>query len=270
MPRCAHEPCQKWRPTWLAPRGLSFDGDWFCGPICLRDETTSRLEAFEPAAMSAPATTRFRLGTLLLASRAITVSVLDLALERQRQSGRPVGAELIAMGAIDQGVLTHALARQAGLPSVSGLTAMHVRRVVADLSPHVVRALGIVPFELDGSGVLRVAVTAPVPRVALRALERMTGRTVRAYMAGDPTMTTLVRAYGSDHIDTNDTALLATVAEAARHIAEAATAGRADAWRCVPATSFTWIRLESARGTDDLIVPRLPKEGTWQAAPTRH
>ena len=270
MPRCAHEACQKWRPTWLASRGLSFDGDWFCGPICLRDQTTTRLEAFEPAAIPAPPTTRFRLGTLLLASRAITVAVLDLALERQRQSGRTVGAELIAMGAIDQGVLTHALARQAALPSVSGLTATHVRRVVAGLFPHVVRALGVVPFELDGSGVIRVAVTAPVPRVALRALERMTGRTVRAYMAGDLTTTTLLRAYGSDHVDTYDTALLATTADAARHIADAASAGRADAWRCVPASSFTWIRLESARGTNDLIIPRHDKEGTWQAAPTRH
>lgn len=270
MPRCAHEPCGRWRPSWLAARAVSFDGAWFCGASCLRSETAVRLAAFAPPPVPSVSPPRFRLGTLLLASRALTSAVLEAALERQRESRQLLGAELIAMGVIDHGVLTHALARQAGMPSVSGLTPQHVRAGVAGLSRHVVRALGVVPFELDAAGTLRVAVTAPVPRVALRALERMTGRTVRAYVAGDLTTTVLLRAYGTDGALADDEALLASPDEAARHIADAARAGRADAWRCVPAASFTWIRLESSRGTDDLIVTRPGMEGTWQAAPTRH
>lgn len=270
MPRCAHDGCQRWRPLWLAPRAVSFDGDWFCGPGCLRDEATVRLKAFAPEPLVAGGATRFRLGTLLLASRAVTAPVLERALGRQRTSGRPLGAELIAMGAVDVATLTHALARQAGVPSVTGLTATHVASGVAGLSRRVVRALGVLPFDVDRDGLLRVAITAPVPRTALRALERMTGRTVRAYLIGDATMATLLEGYGVACPEAQDTVLLASPAEAATHIAEAARAGRAAGWRCVPATSFTWVRLEGSSGTDDLIV-RGPGEGeAWQAAPTRH
>lgn len=270
MPRCAHDGCQRWRPLWMAPRALSFDGDWFCGPGCLREEATVRLKAFAPEPLVAGGATRFRLGTLLLASRAITAPVLERALARQRESGRALGAELIAMGAVDVGSLTHALARQAGVPSVTGLTATHVASGVAGLSRRVVRALGVLPFEVDREGRLRVAVTAPVPRTALRALERMTGRTVRAYMIGDATMAALLEGYGVACPEAQDTVLLASPAEAAAHIAEAARAGRAAGWRCVPATSFTWVRLEGTSGTDDLIVRGLGEGEAWQAAPTRH
>ncbi len=270
MPRCAHEPCQRWRPTWWAPRALSFDGEWFCRPGCLREATARRLEAFDVPGPTAAVSTRFKLGTLLLASRAITTGVLERALERQQGSGRPLGAELLAMGAVDAGTLTHALARQAGVPSVSGLTSSHVGLGIAGLSRRVVQALGVLPFELDGQGVLRVAVTAPVPRVALRALERMTGRDVRTYMLGDAAMASLLEAYGAERGDDEDTALLASPAEAAAHIAEAARAGRADGWRCVPATSFTWIRLEGGASADELIVKDQKEGNPWQAAPTRH
>jgi hypothetical protein len=270
MPRCAHDGCQRWRPLWMAPRALSFDGDWFCGPGCLRDEAALRLRAFAPEPLVGGGATRFRLGTLLLASRAITTPVLERALERQRESGRVLGAELIAMGAVDVGTLTHALARQAGVPSVTGLLTTHVAAGVAGLSRRVVRALGVLPFEVDQKGWLRVAVTAPVPRTALRALERMTGRTVRPYMIGDATMSALLEGYGAMCPDAEDTVLLASPAEAAAHIAEAARAGRVAGWRCVPATSFTWVRLEGASGTDDLIVRGLGEGDAWQAAPTRH
>lgn len=254
----------------MAPRALTFDGDWFCRPDCLRDEAAERLKAFAPEPLTATGTTRFRLGTLLLASRAITAPVLERALARQRDSGRPLGAELIAMGAVDEGALTHALARQAGVPSVTGLTATHVASGVAGLSRRVVRALGVVPFEIDREGHLRVAVTPPLSRTALRALERMTGRTVRPYMVGDAIMTTLLDGYGTARAAARDSLLLVSAAEAGAHIAEAARAGRAAAWRCVPTTSFTWVRLEGAGGTDDLMVTGLGEGDTWQAAPTRH
>lgn len=270
MPRCAHEPCQRWRPTWWAPRALSFDGDWFCRPSCLRDEAAHRLKAFDVPGPTAPVSTRFKLGTLLLASRSITTSVLERALERQQSSGRPLGAELLAMGAVDAGTLTHALARQAGVASVSGLTSSHVGLGIAGLSRRVVHALGVLPFELDPHGGLRVAVTAPIPRTALRAVERMTGRDVRTYMIGDAAMASLLEAYGGECPDDEDTAMLASPAEAAAHIAEAARAGRADRWRCVPATSFTWIRLEGGSSADELIVKEMKGEDPWQAAPTRH
>lgn len=268
MPRCAHDGCQRWRPIWLAAGAVSFDGDWFCGAGCLRDATAARLRAFAPPPIGPPPT-NFRLGTLLLAARAITPSVLERALARQRASKRPLGAELLAMGAVDAPTLTHALARQARVPTLTGLTAGHVRVGVGGLSRAVVRALGIVPFEYLPDDGYRVAVTAPVPRTAVRALERMTGHRVRPYLVADATMATLLAAYGSATQDEDGT-LLASPFEAAAHIAASARAGEAEAWRCVPASTFTWVRLEGARGTGDLIVTDAGQEDRWQAAPIRH
>lgn len=269
MPRCAHDACQRWRPAFLAAGAVSFDGEWFCHARCLRDATAARLRGFapQPAAPAPPA--RFKLGTLLLAARAVTPEVLERALERQRSSGRPLGAELVAMGAIDTPTLTHALARQAGVPTLTGLTTAHVHAGIGGLSRAVVRALGIVPFQFDELAGYRVAVTTPIPRTAIRALERMTGNRVRPYLVADATLASLLEAYGAAAMD-GDGTLLASPVEAAAHIAASARAGQAEAWRCVPATTFTWVRLHGAHGTDDLIVTSTGQEDRWQAAPTRH
>lgn len=269
MPRCAHEPCQRWRPAFLSARAVSFDGEWFCGSTCLRDAAAERLREFAPTPVTPAPPTRFKLGTLLLAARAVTPEVLARALDRQQTSGRRLGAELIAMGAIDSPTLTQTLARQARVPTLTGLTTAHVESGIGGLSRAVVRALGVVPFELHDTAGYRVAVTAPIPRTAMRALERMTGQRVRPYLVADATLTSLLDSYGMAAMD-GDGTLLASPVEAAAHIAASARAGQAEAWRCVPATTFTWVRLEGARGTDDLIVTNVGQEDRWQAVPTRH
>lgn len=269
MPRCARDECQRWRPHWLARAAVEFDGEWFCGPECLRDAAVTRLRAFAPAPAPPPPLTRFRLGTLLLASRAITASVLERALARQQASGRPLGAELVAMGAVDVPTLTQALARQAGVPTLIGLTPSHVVSGIGGLGRAVVRALGLVPFAWHEKDGFKVAVSAPVPRMAIQALERMTGQVARPYLVADATLASLLAAYGTG-VDDQDATWLASPIEAATHIAASASAGLADAWRCVPAPSFTWVRLEGTTGIDDLIVTTRTREDRWLAAPTPH
>ena len=269
MPYCAHEHCGRWRPLWLAPRALTFDGAWFCRPACLRDDATVRLQALEPERPLPAPPVRFRLGTLLLAERAVTPEVLQQALERQARSGLRLGAELLAMGAVDAATLTRALASQAGIGYLAALSPRHVGRVTADLSPSAVVTLGVVPFEQDQQRVLRVAVAAPVPRAALRTLQRMTGLEVRPYLVPDATLEALLAAYGGE-APRRRGALTSSAGAAAERVADAARRGEADAWRCVPAWSFTWVRLQGTGGTDDIIITSSREEDAWQAASTRH
>jgi len=53
------------------------------------------------------------IGAVLVAARAITQEQLDRAVERQRESGGPVGDALVATGAISETALAEALAREA-------------------------------------------------------------------------------------------------------------------------------------------------------------
>ena len=59
--RCAHEPCARWVPDFLAHRpghGLAFDEGWYCSQPCLEAETRGRLErAPSPTGASAAART---------------------------------------------------------------------------------------------------------------------------------------------------------------------------------------------------------------------
>lgn len=269
MPRCAHEPCSAWYPGWLARSAVRFDGDWFCSVRCVRDDAIARLDTVAPEQVPPTHPNRFRLGTLLVAARVLPREVLERALERHRASGRPLGAELVAMGAISVETLTQFLARQAGIGYLAGLTAAHVARHTADLSGSIVRALGVVPFELDRLGVLRVAVTAPVPVMALAVLRRMTGRQVLPYLVPDAQLVALLDAYGTAAVDRQGVHAPSFEA-AAGLIADAAQAGRLAAWRCVPGQDFTWVRLEGTTGADDIIITNPRWEDTWPAASIRH
>jgi hypothetical protein len=269
VPRCAHEACGRWRPDWMSRRAVRFAGAWFCTEACLRHDASACLRALEPDTPPPSPAARFRLGTLLLADKIIAPDVLTRALERQQASGLRLGAELLAMGAVEPDVLTQVLARQVGVPCVTGLKATQVGRIVAGLSPSVVATLGIVPFALEGGGVLRVAIAAPLPRMAIRVLHRMTGLTVEPYLVPDHTLVALTAAYGGESSGDRGACPI-SLDEAAVRIAAAARAGRADDWRYVPADWFTWVRLDGAQGSDDIFITSSKGDESWQAASTRH
>ena len=83
--------------------------------------------------------------------------------------------------------MLRALAAQGG---VSYLPTFDVSRVDATARrgcrQTTVRALGLVPFEIDEARAARqVICTAPVPRAALRALAKLTGWTAEPYLVDD-------------------------------------------------------------------------------------
>lgn len=271
MPRCAHSDCRSWRLVQAVRRGIHFDGDWFCSPGCLADATTLRIEALRPPRIArVPTMPPVRLGTTLVASRSISAETLTQALRGQSQSGLRLGAQLVAMGAVDEPTITHALARQSGVGFLTRVDVRSVRKTVAGLSRTVVEALGVVPLEAERDGTLRIAVTAPLPRMAIAALQSGTGMRVRAYLVSDTVLHELLEAYGADVVPSPPSGVgRLSAVQAARRITDAALAGRAATWQHTWGPGFAWVRLDGASGTEDLIVAPSRTEQTWQVALTQ-
>jgi hypothetical protein len=271
VPRCAHKDCRTLRLLLPLRRGLRFDSEWFCSPGCLADATTRRLESLRPPRIARVATMPpVRLGATLVASRSITAETLEKALAAQARSGLRLGAQLIVLNAVEESTVTHALARQAGVGFLTRVDIAAVRRPVAGLSRTVVQALGVVPLDADRDGTLRIAVGAPLPRMAIAALQSGTGMRVRPYLVSDSMLQTLLDAYGTDAPAPAATGVgRLSATQAARRIADAAVEGRAATWHHTWGPGFAWVRLDGASGTEDLIVAPSRTEQTWQVALTQ-
>lgn len=271
MTRCAHSHCRSWRLWAAARRGIQFDGAWFCRAGCLAEATTRRLEALRPPRIvRVPSMPPVRLGATLVASRSISAETLANALSGQADSGLRLGAQLVSMGAVDHAAITHALARQSGVGFLTRVDPAGLRLTIAGLSRNVVHALGVVPLEVERDGTLRIAVGAPLPRMAIAALQSGTGLRVRAYLVSDPLLGVLLDAYGADVAVSPAAGVGRLSAEqAARRIADAAVAGRAASWQHTWGPGFAWVRIDGASGSEDLIVAPSRTEQTWQVALTQ-
>jgi hypothetical protein len=215
-----------------------------------------------------------RLGRVLLRQHAVRPEVVDEAVREQRGSGRRLGEQLVAMGALTPEHLLRALAAQAGTGYLVQIDPARVVEGPGGLSRDTVRALGLVPFEQSRDGErIAVACVAPLPRVSLLALREITGARVDAFLVTDTEWARLAEAYGTrPRADAMVPATtLRSIADAARRVAAAASTGAADRVQRARCEPFVWVRLEGRGRQEDLIVPRgaaFSEEDSWQAAPT--
>lgn len=267
MPRCADFTCGRWRPERLAPKwaaGLRFNGHWYCSRDCVEHAARIGLDTPAVPAASAASLPPLKLGVLLRHLGAITEQALETALDSQRQSGRRLGAELQALNLVPGDVVLKALAAQG---NVSYLPAFDVARVAHGptwLPAETVRALGLVPFEMDeGQKRMRVVCTAPVPRSAMRALTKLTGWTAEPYMVEDDTWQRALRTYRPATPAAGLRREAVTVAgadAAAARVAESALLDRSVTMRAASCDQYTWVRVEGARQVSDLLIPALQEE----------
>jgi hypothetical protein len=265
MARCAREQCGRWRPDFLrivaARRGVWFEDVWYCSRGCLEAVTRERLIDATTTSWSTIGfgARTMRLGALLLHQRSITTDTLKAALAEQDSTGLRLGEQLLVMEAVPVNDLVRALAAQAGVGYVSDIDPMAVRTGPGGLSRDAVRALGVVPFEAiehGGERRLKVACSAPLPRLALAALRELTTWKIDPLIVRDDLWQELLDAYGT--LDSESTPVLAihprTVVEATAHIATAVETGRAvrvQQARCDP---FVWVRLEGEEANEDLLL----------------
>jgi hypothetical protein len=266
--------CGRWRPERLAPRwasGIRLNGHWYCSRGCVQSAARAGLDV-QALPMPAPALRPLRLGVLLRHLRAISETDLNEALQMQRVSGLRLGAELERIGRVRGDQLLRALAAQA---NVSYFTSFDVTRIAhgpAWLPSETVRALGLVPFEIDHAAQrIKVICAAPVPRAAVRALQMLTGWSPEVYLVHDDVWQRALRACDPTATEApgSDVVMLGGIEAAASFVADQAAADRAVTMRHAQWDRFTWVRVEGPTQVANLLVPGA-KEGTCQAAHTAH
>ncbi len=279
MARCASDGCQRWCPDVFARRGAgnSIDGLWFCSARCVEQMARRRLLQARPLATGIPVVPPLRLGVLLRYAGAVSAVDLNRGLAAQRQSRVKLGAQLRAMGAVDADAVLHALAAQAGISYVSALDPLTVRDAPGGLSPAAVRALGIVPFSAPERGRIRVAVNAPVPRVAFGALRQLTGWTPEPYLVDDDNLRALMEGYGAGVAGQPlsgppvEFVRAHSVSDAAVQIAAAATGGGHTTVTEAHWEPYTWVRVHNESGVHDVLLTHdTPEEAPCLAANTSH
>jgi hypothetical protein len=259
MPRCADATCGRWRPERLVPRwatGLRFNERWYCSRECVENAAKARLDAPSPTA-SVPALPPLRLGVLLRHLGAVTEDQLTQALSTQRSSGRKLGEELQRLALVSAEPVLRALAAQGG---VSYLASFDVSRIGLGpewLPADTVRALGLVPFEVNESQRrIKVVCRAPVPRAALRALTKLTSWLPEAYLVDDKVWEEAMRAYRSSGEASTSvgSARVTDLAAAASRVADVALADRAITMRHASYDRYTWVRVEGPQHWSDVWV----------------
>ncbi len=275
MARCARKDCRRWRPDFLVTRGRSgchLDKEWFCSTGCLEIEARERLRlARRIAGPGRAAVPPLKVGVLLVHHGAITPATLKRALDQQKTTGHRLGAQLVATGSCATTDVLKALSAQAGASYLATVDPNCVRHAPAGLSRDAVRALGVVPIDVDAEQqVVKVACTAPLPRLALKALHELTGWTPDPFLVTDDTLPRLIDSYGDGvrHADRVPATRAASISDAAARVASVArqqrvrmSHTRVDPW--------LWVRVEGEGGAvEDLILPAADKEGTCRVAPT--
>jgi hypothetical protein len=211
-----------------------------------------------------------RVGALLRHFGAISEGDLNAALESQRASGLRLGAELQRLQRVRPEPVLRALATQ---HSVSYFTSFDVAKVtsgLAWLATDTVRALGLVPFDEDPAAHrVRVVCAAPVPRAAVRAMQKLTGWTPEVYLVHDDVWRRALEAYRPKTDAHADVVTLGGIEAAASFVADTASVDRTVIMRHAQWDRFTWIRVEGSSQVANLLVPGA-LEGTCQAAHTAH
>ncbi|MEW6321188.1 MAG: hypothetical protein AB1635_08865 [Acidobacteriota bacterium] len=252
--------------------GTRVDGAWYCSTGCLETAVSQRLRVPARLSVRPPSIPPLRLGTLLLHQGTVTPGSLRDALDAQRLSGLKLGAQLRAMGILQPLDLLRGLAAQGGVGYLTHVDVSCVREAPGNLSPHALRALGVVPVDADAEARrLRVACLAPVPRTALGALYELTGWSVEPLLVSDEHLEPLMAAYGvardADRpvVETHTETTLARATERVARAAEEAGEVRIRQTRFEP---YLWVRLESDDRIEDVLCAESLGGESCLAAPT--
>ena len=254
MPRCADTSCVRWRPAFGVWGGVRLNGTWFCSRSCAATAVRRGLESPPAVGESAGSLAPLRIGTLLRHHGAITQAQLDEALASQRKSGLRIGAELQRLGFVSSATLVKALAAQAGVSYLTAVDPARVRRAPGGLSADVVRALGLLPFEMEQQERrLRVLCTAPLPRPALRAMARLTGWTAEPYLVDDALWEQALESYAPADGQAHQSDVVHDVTAASAQVV-AAAAGRDAVIRYAGCGDVVWVRVEGGARTRDVLI----------------
>jgi hypothetical protein len=161
---------------------------------------------------------------------------------------------------------------QSAAPWLATLDAAQVRVVPEILGHDAVRALGLVPFDVDVKRRhVRVACAAPVPRLAIGAFKELTSWIADPFVVADEQLRALLTAYESGAAQAvGEARLPLSVRAAASRIARTAVERGGASVAQAACDPYLWVRVESRTGADDLFVRASEQEQTCQAEHTLH
>jgi hypothetical protein len=262
MTRCADATCRRWRLF----GALQFNGGWYCSRACVEQAALAGLGEPAAAMRTRSSFPPLKLGVLLRHAGAITEAQLETALAATPYTGLRIGQQLEQLGFVDTEQVLRALSAQAGVSYLSNFDVARVRRAPGSLPSAMVRALGLVPFEADAAGErLAVISAAPLSRAAIRAMARLSGWSVDAYLVHDAVFERALDAYqpAEPMPASREAATVGTLSAAAARVAERAQRDRAVTMQHVAYDDYVWVRIEGSERISDLLVA---KEAECQAA----
>jgi twitching motility protein PilT len=122
------------------------------------------------------------LGEVLVDERLISREQLQGALERQKETGQPLGKVLLEMGLIEEKSLVEAVSKQIGLPFVDLENARLDREIASMLPPEFALEREAVPVRID-NGSLVVAMVHPANATEVKTIEELTGHQIQPALA---------------------------------------------------------------------------------------
>ncbi|HYM81410.1 MAG TPA: ATPase, T2SS/T4P/T4SS family [Candidatus Limnocylindria bacterium] len=142
-----------------------------------------------------------RLGELLIENQVITTQDLTDAIAEQRKSGELLGATLVRMGLVTEGVLMKHLQAQLGLTLVDLNDVVADEQAVALIKEELARKYLALPIEIEGRSTLVVAMADPMNIAALEDLRFHSGMFIKPVLALPSAITEAIERYY--HIDTS-------------------------------------------------------------------
>lgn len=141
---------------------------------------------------------RKRIGELLLERGAITRDQLEAALRAQQHTHQRLGAALVALGAITEKTLAHALSEALGVPVIDLASRAPDWSAIHLLRPRFCEQHTLFPVSLEtvgGRKLLVVAMADPLDTAALQEMEFTTGLKVSARVAPLSAVHTAIQRY---------------------------------------------------------------------------
>jgi len=138
-----------------------------------------------------------RVGRILSVGRSITEQQLKLALRRQRETGGRIGANLMALGFVDERTLLKALEKHLDAKGVVLSEYPLDKEVLNLIPPEIARAYGVVPLKREGN-VLYLAMINPTDVQVQDDIRFRTGCTVVPMVAVE----TSIKKVLKDHYET--------------------------------------------------------------------
>lgn len=140
---------------------------------------------------------RKQLGERLVDSGLLTEDQLELALQEQKKSGKPLGKILQRLNYVGEDAILSVLAKQAGVEKVK-IGSYHIPREVLDLIPYsLTRKLKLMPLSLN-SNQLTITMANPFDITAVEEIERLTGCYIDIKASNESEVLKAIESYYKD------------------------------------------------------------------------